>query len=85
MRPSGNKRLLDALATEMRARRTELDISQEELALRCTLDRPYVTLLEGSRKQPTLSVLYKIAVALELSFNQFAARIDKRYKALPLE
>lgn len=80
MRPSRNQELIDALATEIKARRLELAYSQEDLAGHCELDRPYISLLEVGRKQPTVSVLYRIAHGLNLSFEEFAGRIEQRYK-----
>jgi transcriptional regulator with XRE-family HTH domain len=80
MRPSRNQELIDALAIEIKARRLELNFSQEDLAGHCELDRPYISLIEVGRKQPTISVLYRIAVALDLSFEEFARRIERRYK-----
>jgi transcriptional regulator with XRE-family HTH domain len=80
MRPSRNQELIDALATEIKARRLELEYSQEDLAGHCELDRPYISLLEVGRKQPTVSVLYRIAGGLDLSFEEFASRIERRYK-----
>ena len=83
MRPSGDKRLLEALGIEIKARRRELKASQEEIAGRCALDRPYLTLIESGRKQPTLSVLFKLAQALELTFAELASRVEDRYHSLP--
>lgn len=80
MRPSRNQELIDALATEIKARRLELEYSQEDLAGHCELDRPYISLLEVGRKQPTVSVLYRIAGGLGLTFEEFASRIERRYK-----
>lgn len=82
MRPSRNQELIDALATEIKARRLELEYSQEDLAGHCELDRPYISLLEVGRKQPTISVLHRIAVGLGLTFEEFAGRIERRYKVV---
>jgi predicted transcriptional regulator len=79
MRPSRNSTLIDALAAEVKARRQELDLTQEDLAGRCEIDRPFISLIEVGRKQPTISVLYKISVALELTFGEFCDRIEVRY------
>ena len=79
MRPSRNQALIDALAIEVKTRRHELDLTQEDLAGRCELDRPYISLIEVGRKQPTISVLYRIAGALELTFGDFCGRIDARH------
>ena len=80
MRPSRNQELIDALAVEIKARRLELEYSQEDLAGHCELDRPYISLMEVGRKQPTISVLYRLAGALNLTFEEFASRIERRYK-----
>jgi transcriptional regulator with XRE-family HTH domain len=82
MRLSGNPVLLAALAATVKARRNELDISQEEAAGRSELDRPYWTLIEAGRKQPTLSVMYRIAFALEFSLAELAYETETRYAAL---
>jgi len=79
MRPSRNQALIDALAIEVKARRQELALTQEDLAGRCEIDRPYISLIEVGRKQPTISVLYKIAGALELTFGEFCDRVETRY------
>ena len=78
MKPSTNPRLLEALAAEVKTRRQELNLSQEDLAGRCELDRPYLSLIEVARKQPSLSVLWKIAGGLELRLSELAARIESR-------
>jgi transcriptional regulator with XRE-family HTH domain len=41
------------------------------------LDRPYITMLEAGRKQPTLSVLWRIAGGLQLSAGDLAKRVDE--------
>ena len=79
MRPSRNQELIDALAIEVKARRLELKLTQEDLAGRCDLDRPYISLIEVGRKQPTISVLFRIAIALELTLAEFGDRIESRY------
>lgn len=79
MRPSRNPELIAALGIEVKARRTELEMTQEDLAGRMGIDRPFISLIEVGRKQPTISVLYALAVALELRLEEFAARIDTRY------
>ena len=80
MRPSRNQLLISALGIEVKFRRQELALSQEDLAGRCELDRPYITLIESARKQPTISVLHRLAGALELSLGEFCHRVEDRYR-----
>lgn len=79
MRPSKNIMLIDALGIELKVRRQELGLTQEDLAGRCELDRPYLSLLEVGRKQPTISVLLLLADGLELSLSNLMKRVQARY------
>jgi transcriptional regulator with XRE-family HTH domain len=56
----------------------ELGMTQEDLAGAVELDRPYITMLEAGRKQPTLSVLWRIAGGLQLSAGDLAKRVDEQ-------
>jgi transcriptional regulator with XRE-family HTH domain len=80
MRPSRNQELINALAIEIKTRRLELQFSQEDLAGRCDLDRPFISLIEVGKKQPTISVLFRLAVALDLTFEAFSGRVERRYQ-----
>jgi transcriptional regulator with XRE-family HTH domain len=80
MRPSKNQLLINALATEIRIRRRELGFSQEDLAGACQLDRPYISLIEVGRKQPTLSVLLRLSDGLAYSLSDLMDRVQRRYE-----
>lgn len=82
MRPSRNPILLEALGACLKERRNELGLTQEGLAGAAEIDRPYVTLIESARKQPTISVLWRLAAAVELTPAEFAERIERRHRAL---
>lgn len=79
MRPSKNTKLIEALGIELKVRRQQLGLTQEDLAGRCELDRPYLSLLEVGRKQPTISVLLLLADGLELSLSSLMKRVQTRY------
>ena len=79
MRVSGNAELVHALGKEIAARRAELEYSQEDLAGHCELDRPYISLIEVGRKQPTISVLLILATGLKLTLEELAGRVEQRY------
>lgn len=81
MRPSRNALLLQALGTALKERRNELGLTQEDVAGAAELDRPFITMIEAARKQPTVSVLWRLAVALQLSPADFVQRVDQRYSS----
>lgn len=81
MRPSRNALLLQALGTALKERRNELGLTQEDVAGAAELDRPFITMIESARKQPTVSVLWRLAVALQLSPGDFVQRVDQRYES----
>lgn len=58
---------MKALAAELKARRGDLRISQEELAARAEINRTYVGKIELASNQPTLSVLLRLADGLEVA------------------
>lgn len=80
MRPSRNALLLQALGTTLKERRGELELTQEDVAGAAEIDRPFITLIESAAKQPTISVLWKLAAAVDLTPSEFVARVDKRYQ-----
>lgn len=82
MRPSGNPLLLEAFGLSLKERRVELNLTQEDVAGAAEIDRPYITLMEAARKQPTISVFWKLAAALQLEPSALAQRIEVRYSAL---
>lgn len=81
MRPSRNALLLQALGTALKERRNELGLTQEDVAGAAELDRPFITMIEAAKKQPTVSVLWRLAVALQLSPADFVERVNQRYSS----
>lgn len=79
MRPSKNEPLMRALAVEIKSRRLALKMSQEDLAGKCDLDRPYISLIEVASKQPTISVLLKLAEGLDYGLPEMMKRVMDRY------
>lgn len=83
MRPSRNDLLIRAFSVAIKLRRLELQLTQEDLAGRIEIDRPYITALEAGTKQPTISVLWRIARGLDLTVSELAVLVDKRLAELP--
>ena len=58
--------LRETFAANLRHRRREVGLSQEELAHRAQIDRTYVSSLERCQYAATLDVIEKLAVELEV-------------------
>lgn len=70
--------LIVAFADELRARRTALALSQEELAHLVGVNRTYMAKLELAQNQPTLTVLQAIATALSVPLPEFLGGVLAR-------
>lgn len=55
-----------AVAAEVKARRSLIGISQEELAFRANVHRTFIARLEVASTQPSLSVTFQLATALQV-------------------
>jgi transcriptional regulator with XRE-family HTH domain len=69
--------LLQAFAAVLRDLRHELGLSQEQLALRASVDRTFVGKLESGRHQPSLAVVFKLAQAAGTTPVQLIDRVQK--------
>jgi transcriptional regulator with XRE-family HTH domain len=79
MRDTQNPALMRAFASEVKARRAAIGISQEELAHRSDVNRTFIGRLELASTQPSLSVLLKIAIGLETGLPELVAATLERY------
>lgn len=53
-----------------------MNLSQEEFADLCDLDRTYVSMLERGRASPTLRTLYHICDCCGIKLSDFAAILE---------
>lgn len=58
------------LSKNIKARRADLGISQEKLALKADIDRTYASEIERELANPTIEVLLKISTALDTTPDQ---------------
>ncbi|KVR89460.1 MULTISPECIES: helix-turn-helix domain-containing protein [Burkholderia cepacia complex] len=65
-----------SFAKALRELRKERRISQEALAFDAGLDRTYISLLELGRRSPTLETMLALCAALQISFGEFAEKIE---------
>ena len=74
------KTLLKAFAAEVRHIRSDLGLSQEELAARASLHRNYVGMIERLERAPTLVAMEGIARGLKLKLSELVARAEGRVR-----
>jgi transcriptional regulator with XRE-family HTH domain len=62
--------LLLSIGSAIKAQRTALGLSQEQLAQRCGFDRTYISMLERGKRNPSLLNLLRLAAGLETTVSQ---------------
>ena len=72
------KDISKAFALEVRALRTALGLSQEELAARAGLHRNYVGMIEREERNPTLSTIEGLAKGLKSRPSELIAKSEAR-------
>lgn len=78
MRKTQDEAVVRAVAAEIKARRTQLNISQEEFAHRADVHRSFVARLELGQTQPSLAVLFRLADALSADIAEITTAIARR-------
>lgn len=61
----------------VRSIREEHGHSQEKLAELAEVDRTYISMIERSKRQPTLEVAQRIAEALDVKLSEIIRRAEK--------
>jgi transcriptional regulator with XRE-family HTH domain len=68
------------LGEELHRARTAAGLTQEQLAFRAGLSRPYVSQLERDLKSPTLDTLFLLCDALGVSAADVVGRVETARK-----
>ena len=63
------------VGSRIRARRKQLELSQEKLALKADIDRTYLASVEQGKRNISIKNLERILVALEISFEEFFSKM----------
>jgi transcriptional regulator with XRE-family HTH domain len=71
------QKILSALGYLVRQRRTEQEISQEELGLRANLDRTYISGVERGVRNPSLTALVSLANGLGISVSVLLENLER--------
>lgn len=72
------KDLPKAFGLALKKIRSETGMSQDALAKECKLDRTFISLLERGERQPTITTIYKVAEAFEMTAQQLIAQVDNQ-------
>jgi len=67
-----------AFGVVLKRHRKALSLSQEELALRCNLDRTFIGLLERGERRPTLKSVFVLAQNLNVSPSDLVREVEKQ-------
>lgn len=70
-----------ALGQALRKLRTERGWSQSELALRVQMDRNYLSLIELGRNSPSVRMLVRLCMALDVRAADVMADVERRLEA----
>ena len=62
----------------LREIREKNHISQEKLAEHCDLDRTYISLLERGHRQPTITTIFKLSKALNISPSSLIEKVENQ-------
>ena len=65
-----------AFGIVLRRIRVKAGISQEKLALEAEMQRNYISLIELGRNQPSLTSIFKLANALEISPSKLVKLVE---------
>jgi transcriptional regulator with XRE-family HTH domain len=68
--------VIEVFGKVLRKLREEKQLSQEKLAEYCELDRTYISLLERGLRQPTITTIFKLAKALNITPSQLIGKIE---------
>lgn len=74
--------LQKALAIKLREYRKKNGLSQEELALRCDIDRTYISLIERQKRNPTLHIIFIICNVIDVAPSKFISEVEQLMKEL---
>ena len=68
--------VIEVFGKVLRELRETNQLSQEKLAEYCELDRTYISLLERGLRQPTITTIFKLAKALNISPSQLIEKVE---------
>lgn len=65
-----------AFGRVLRTLRKGKELTQEQLAFEAGVERNFISLIERGINQPTIRVLFKLAIALEISPSEMVRQVE---------
>ena len=65
------------IGEKIREKRKELQLTQEQFALKCELDRTYIANVEAGKRNISARNLDKVIYALETTFSEFFSDYER--------
>ncbi|WP_322922149.1 helix-turn-helix transcriptional regulator [Paenibacillus campi] len=62
--------------------RIKNDMNQEDLAFECNVDRSYISMLERGLNEPSLTKIFEISKALNITPSQFVKMVEIEYERM---
>ncbi len=62
--------------------RIKNDMNQEDLAFACDVDRSYISMLERGLNEPSLTKIFDISKALNITPSQFVKMVEIEYERM---
>ena len=72
--------IIEVFGKVLRELRVKNNISQEKLAEYSDLDRTYISLLELGQRQPTITTIFKLAKALNVSPSALIEKVENQLR-----
>jgi ribosome-binding protein aMBF1 (putative translation factor) len=79
--PAISERLAHTFGAVLRWHRRNLDLTQEELAMRSSLERTYLSRLERGLQVPTIATLWALAEQLDMPAWQLLKDVEEKVRA----
>ena len=74
------QKVSDAFGVVLRAYRLERELTQEQLSERVGVVHSFICSLESGKKQPSLTMAFRLAAALGVEFGEFMKAVAERLK-----
>ncbi len=75
------RKKLTGVGVAIREFRQQAGLSQDQLADRMDMSTPYISMLESGKRYPSIEMLIRIAIALEVRPGDLLNKIAERYVA----